>query len=78
MRFSSRTARVRYIEHLLTTQPFRYTIGDLAGLTEVAWVTAWRDVRLLETECPRLALVADARHRLGLVERDDETGYEGE
>jgi len=70
MRFSSRTARVRYIEHLLTTQPFRYTIGDLARACGVAWVTAWRDVRLLETECPRLALVPDERRRLGFISKE--------
>lgn len=69
MRFSSRTARVRYIEHVLTTQPFRHTLKDLAAMTEVSKVTVWRDVLLLQTECPRLAIMRDEEWRIGLIER---------
>lgn len=70
MRFSTRTARVRYIEHVLTTQPYRYTLRELARMTEVSRVTVWRDVLLLQTECPRLAIDRDAEWRLGLLMRE--------
>ena len=70
MRFSTRTARVRYIEHLLTTQPFVYTVQDLAEMTERSRVTIWRDVQLLETECPRMGIMRDDEWRLGLICRE--------
>ena len=70
MRFTSRAARVRYIEHVLTTQPFRYTLRDLAQMTERSRVTVWRDVLLLQTECPRMAIMRSEGGRLGLICRE--------
>jgi len=69
MRFTNRAARVRYIEYLLTTQPFRHTLKELAKMTGVSKVTVWRDVLLLQTEFPRLAIVRDEEWHLGLIRR---------
>jgi len=69
VRFSSPRARLRYVEHVLTTEPFRYTLTDLAALVERSRWTVRRDLLLLETECPRLAVVPDGEGRLGLILR---------
>jgi hypothetical protein len=69
VQFTSRTARVRFLEHVLTAEPFRHTLTDLTVLVERSRWTVRRDLLLLETECPRLAVLPDERGRLGLIPR---------
>lgn len=66
MRFTSRAARVRFIERIIVSEPYRHTTRDLATMTEVVYTTVWRDLLLLQTETPRLPIQQDDDGRWGM------------